>query len=123
LSSFFSNNLTGVAAESEPPRVFALEQDFPNPFNPATTIRYSLPHKSLVPLAVYNTLGQQLATQIKGEQEAGSYQTKFNWSALAIGVYFCRLQRDVRRHEEACAVEIISASSDGTEHRHYVLGL
>jgi hypothetical protein len=74
------------------PQQFSLGQNYPNPFNPATTIRYSLPHKSQVVLAVFNTLGQQVSTIVNGQQEAGRYEVKFDGSGLASGVYFCRLQ-------------------------------
>ena len=76
----------------ELPRQFMLALNYPNPFNPSTTIRYGLPHKSQVLLAVYNTLGQQVATLIQGQQEAGSYEVKFDGSGLASGMYFYRIQ-------------------------------
>ncbi len=73
------------------PTEFALEQNYPNPFNPSTVIRYQLPVTSHVRLSVYNVLGQEVATLVEGEQEAG-YQTA-QWNAVdaASGVYIYRL--------------------------------
>ena len=77
---------------SQQPDAFVLDQNYPNPFNPATTIRYSLPYKSQVLMTVYNALGQHVATLVRGLQDAGSYEVKFDGSELASGVYFYRLQ-------------------------------
>jgi photosystem II stability/assembly factor-like uncharacterized protein len=76
------------------PGAFKLDQNYPNPFNPATTIRYSLPHRSQVLLSVYNTVGQKVTALVQGEQDAGSYEVKFDGSGLASGVYFYRLQTE-----------------------------
>ena len=85
--------VTGVDLSSPPaPEAFVLEQNFPNPFNPSTTIRYALPERSHVTLSVYNTVGQLVATLVDGEEEAGYHRADFDGSRVASGVYFYRLQ-------------------------------
>jgi hypothetical protein len=73
------------------PKVFFLRENYPNPFNPSTTIRYGLPHRSAVQLTIFSTLGQQVATLVEGEQQAGYHEVQFNGSGLSSGVYFYRL--------------------------------
>jgi hypothetical protein len=85
-------DVRSIIANSEIPTTFALYDNYTNPFNPSTTIRYGLPNRAHVTLSVLNTLGQQVATLVQGQQEAGSYEVKFDGSALASGVYFYRLQ-------------------------------
>jgi hypothetical protein len=71
---------------------YMLEQSYPNPFNPSTIIRYGVPQRSKVSLTVFNTLGQQVAQLVDGEQEAGHHEVRFDASGLSSGVYFYRIQ-------------------------------
>ena len=73
------------------PQGFLLEQNYPNPFNPSTAIVYDLPAKGKVTLTVYNLLGQEVATLVNQEQNAGRYRVDFSAPQLASGVYFYRL--------------------------------
>jgi hypothetical protein len=84
--------VTSVRHDLPLPIEVALSQNFPNPFNPSTTIRYSLPHRSDVSLVVYNMLGQQVAILAQGEEDAGFHEAQFDGSGLASGVYYYRLQ-------------------------------
>ncbi len=81
-----------VAEEEGIPTHFTLEQNYPNPFNPSTTIRYALPNSGPVHLAVFNTLGQQVAELVNATQDAGHHFVQFNGAGVASGVYFYRLQ-------------------------------
>ena len=76
------------------PGVFELAANHPNPFNPATTLRYSLAQAGSVRLEVYNSLGQQVAVLVDGFREAGVHELRFDGSALASGVYVVRLQTE-----------------------------
>jgi hypothetical protein len=71
---------------------FALSQSYPNPFNPSTTIRYTLATRSDVTLTVFNTLGQIVAPLVDETQAAGYHDVRFDGSGLASGVYFYRLK-------------------------------
>lgn len=70
---------------------FAVEQNFPNPFNPTTQIKYSIPTNSLVTLIIYDLLGSQVKTLVNDFQNAGKYSSEFNAEGFSSGVYFYRL--------------------------------
>jgi photosystem II stability/assembly factor-like uncharacterized protein len=87
-----SEMVTSVTHSSaELPTKFRLDQNFPNPFNPSTTIRFGLPAKVHVVLTVYNTLGQQIAQLVNGDMAAGYHEARFEGRGIASGVYFYRL--------------------------------
>ncbi|MCH7954482.1 MAG: T9SS type A sorting domain-containing protein [Candidatus Marinimicrobia bacterium] len=64
----------------------------PNPFNPVTNISYSLPVSGDVTLIIYNLLGEEVARLVDGFQPAGEYNTTWNASNIASGIYFYRLR-------------------------------
>jgi hypothetical protein len=74
------------------PAEYALQQNYPNPFNPSTVIRYALPQKSDIQLAVFNTVGEQVAILVQGQREAGYHEVRVEASSLSSGVYFYRLR-------------------------------
>jgi len=69
------------------PLRFELAQNFPNPFNPATVIRYSLLDNSNISLKVYDVRGTEIATLVEGFKEAGEYRIDFHADELSSGVY------------------------------------
>jgi len=76
---------------------FILSQNFPNPFNPSTKIRYNIPERSFVSIKVYDILGNEIATLVNEEKPAGSYEIVFDIISgerrnLSSGVYFYKLQ-------------------------------
>jgi len=73
------------------PIQFRLKQNFPNPFNPSTTIHFSLPQRSHITLQVFDVLGREVATLVHGELEAGEHSVVYNAKGLKSGVYSYRL--------------------------------
>jgi hypothetical protein len=84
----------GVKDREKQPVDFQLYQNYPNPFNPTTTISYELSsvEGGFVTLKVYDALGREVKILVSGVQQVGRYSVPFDASALASGVYFCRLQ-------------------------------
>lgn len=78
------------------PEAFALKDNYPNPFNPATTIKYALPEAAFVKLEIYNVVGQVVRTLVAEHQNAGRYVVQWDASNesgqnLSSGIYFYRL--------------------------------
>jgi hypothetical protein len=87
-----------TAVESKTPAIaseFRLEANYPNPFNPSTTIRYHLPQATHVDLSIYNVLGKRIQTLVRAYQAGGDYNVQWNGKVNGItaasGVYFARL--------------------------------
>ena len=91
-----SDNVTAVENNESVPTGYSLEQNFPNPFNPSTNIRYQIPVGSHVSLKVFDILGKEVATLVDEFKSAGSYNSTFSIQnyQLPSGVYFYRLNTD-----------------------------
>jgi hypothetical protein len=85
-----------VTSVQDPPPGFpashALHQNFPNPFNPTTTIRFSIPTAGDVSLKIFNLLGERVATLVSGNKDAGTHTVQWDATGQPSGVYFYRLQ-------------------------------
>ena len=93
------NKLAPAADTKNTPDDYALAQNHPNPFNPATRIHYQLPEATFVELVIFNTLGQKIRTLVSSQQTAGFHQIEWdgrNEAGLAVpsGLYFYRFQTD-----------------------------
>jgi hypothetical protein len=92
--------VVSVANEETIPNTFSLEQNYPNPFNPSTKIRFTIPsviasetkQSQFVSLKVYDVLGNEVATLVNEDKQAGSYEVDFNSAGLSSGIYFYKLQ-------------------------------
>ena len=71
---------------------YAITQNFPNPFNPATTINYQIPQTGFVTLKIYDILGKEVATLVNEQKTQGRYSVNFDASRLASGVYIYQLR-------------------------------
>jgi hypothetical protein len=78
------------------PGTFALAQNFPNPFNPSTTIRLTLPDREYATLRVYDILGREVGTLFAGTRPPGTHEVTWDASRCASGVYVCRLVSGTR---------------------------
>ena len=95
LLPFEDNPAVGVSIErtsDELPNKIALEANYPNPFNPVTTIEFSLTKTEQVALNVYDLTGRLISTVFDGVQPAGTYQVTFDAEGLASGMYLYRLE-------------------------------
>ena len=89
----------------ELPETVELKPSYPNPFNPATTIRYAIPEQMQVTLEVYDLLGQKVTRLVDKEHSAGNYQIRFNASDLSSGIYFVQILAG--SHQEVQKITLI----------------
>jgi len=86
--------LKSIVVDYTAPREYRLDQNFPNPFNPSTTIYYDLPHDSRVSILVYDILGREVRHLVSGVEEAGCHDLRLDARGLASGAYIYRMQAD-----------------------------
>jgi len=87
-----------VEAVVSSPEAFALHRNYPNPFNPSTTIEYELPEELPVRLVVYDNLGREVKILVDGIQQPGYYRAIFDAVGYASGLYYCRLETKEQTH-------------------------
>ncbi|MBN2011568.1 amidohydrolase family protein [candidate division KSB1 bacterium] len=88
------SQVTQVQKSIDEPLAYNLYSAYPNPFNPSTTIEFSLPHESHVKLSVYNLLGEEIQTLMNEVKNRGKHSIIFNGSSLVSGIYICRIEAD-----------------------------
>jgi len=90
----YLGNITGIDEQdkSEIVTEYNLQQCYPNPFNPSTTIQYSIKERTPVELVLFDILGREVALLVNEEQDAGYYKLNFNAGRLASGIYFYQLR-------------------------------
>jgi len=88
------NSTTGIDDNKNNPIEYLLYQNFPNPFNPTTTINYSLPKQCKVIIKIYDVLGREIETLVEDEQPGGYHKVEFDGSRLISGVYFYSMFAD-----------------------------
>ncbi len=89
--SFTVGSITAIDDHRLPGK-FHLGRNYPNPFNPATSIQYSLKEKSLVKLTIYNALGKRISQLVNTYQPEGYYQVDWNAAERSSGIYFYKLE-------------------------------
>ncbi len=96
LESAYINGRYQSVDHSAEPRKFLLLSNYPNPFNPLTTIRYELPRQIHVRLAIFDLLGREVAVLVDDVREPGSNEVVWDAGALASGIYFYQLQTETK---------------------------
>ncbi|HWA05107.1 MAG TPA: T9SS type A sorting domain-containing protein [Ignavibacteria bacterium] len=93
-NGYCSRNMTSTTGinNNQIPNGFSLSQNFPNPFNPATTIKFALPVSGNVTLKVFDVTGRLVAEIVNGNLQAGLHEINFNAAKLSSGTYFYKLE-------------------------------
>lgn len=90
----FQKNIVDVKAQVQIPDNYCLYQNFPNPFNPSTTIRYDIIKESKVMIKIFDILGKEVFSVTEAKKPAGKHEIQFNGYNLSSGVYFYLVKSD-----------------------------
>jgi hypothetical protein len=90
-SSNWQQKYGDIVTEQVVPNNYSLDQNFPNPFNPSTTINYAIPKSGNVSIKVYNIIGEEVSTIQNGYKDAGYYSVNFDASKLSSGIYVYKI--------------------------------
>jgi hypothetical protein len=85
-------SLTDIGEDPTNPNVFKLYDNYPNPFNPSTAIKYSLPEASFISIKIYDALGNEVSSLVNETKSAGTYEVEFNAAGLSSGIYYYTIQ-------------------------------
>jgi len=85
-------SVTDIGENASKPVLYKLYDNYPNPFNPSTTLRYSLPEASLTSIKIYDAVGKEVAVVVNEMKTAGTYQIEFNAVGLSSGIYYYSIQ-------------------------------
>lgn len=88
----WSKPVSVAGHEHAVPADYSLLRSYPNPFNPTTTISFSIPHSGYTTLKIFNTLGQEITTLVSDNLPPGAHSARWNATNVPSGVYFYRLQ-------------------------------
>ena len=90
--SAFTKGTWNLGDDENIPKEMRLRNNFPDPFNPATTVEYDLSEDVNVTIKVYDLLGREVATLLDGYEEAGYKKIVFDATTLSSGIYFYKMQ-------------------------------
>ena len=83
------NEVTGLSGKNNTqPNNFTLFNNYPNPFNPSTTIKFRIQKSEFISLNVYDIIGNEISTLVKEQKSPGTYKIEFDGKELSSGVYF-----------------------------------
>jgi hypothetical protein len=94
MRTFSYMTITGIEPLLDEVNTYNISNNYPNPFNPSTTIEFNLPKATNVRIEIFNIAGQKIQTLLNKKMSAGSHQVEFNAQNLSSGVYFYRIEAD-----------------------------